>query len=157
MSSTPLPDRSLPASPIALSAGSGSSTSLLAGLNVGRIASVTIIAPLVAASMVWIFENDFVDLLVSTLCVGYTTMLLFTLAGNLRLVRSGRMPREAAQIVAIVVGSALGTVVTGLVKGRPFATMFTERLSGFVATSGRHRFRMRRRRGLLQPRTQRAG
>jgi len=109
---------------------------LLAGLTIRRVASVTIIALLVAGSMVWFFDNEFVDLLVSTMCVGYTTMLLFTMAGNLSFVQSGRVPREAAQIVAVIAGSALGTVVTGVVKGRPIATMLTERLSGFVATSG---------------------
>ncbi len=94
------------------------------------------IAVLVAASMVWFFENEFLDLLVSTLCVGYTTMILFTMAGNLPIVRRGLMPREAAQIVAVIAGSALGTVLTGIVKGRGIETMFTERLAGFVATCG---------------------
>ena len=110
--------------------------SLFAGLTIGRIGSVAAIAVLVAASMVWFFDNEFPDLLVSTLCVGYTTMLLFTMASNLSPVRSGRVPREAAQIVAVIAGSGLGTVVTGIVKGRPLATLLTERLSGFVATSG---------------------
>jgi LytS/YehU family sensor histidine kinase len=63
-------------------------------------------------------------------------MLLFTLAGNLSFVQSGRVPREAAQIVAVIMGSAVGTVVTGVVKGRELETLLTERLSGFVATSG---------------------
>ena len=110
--------------------------SLLAGLTARRVATVTGIAVLVAATMVWFFHNEFGDLLVSTLCVGYTTMLLFTMAGNLSFVQSGRVPREAAQIVAVVAGSALGTVLTGVVKGRPLETLLTERLSGFVATCG---------------------
>jgi signal transduction histidine kinase len=109
---------------------------LLSGLTVRRVASVTVIAVLVAASMVWFFSNEFLDLLVSTLCVGYTTMLLFTMASNLSFVQSGRLPREAAQIVAVIAGSGIGTVVTGIVKGRPLETMLTERLSGFVATCG---------------------
>ncbi len=94
------------------------------------------IAVLVAGSMVWFFENEFLDLLVSTLCVGYTTMILFTMAGNLAIVRRGLIPREAAQIVAVIAGSAFGTVLTGIVKGRGVETIFTERLAGFVATSG---------------------
>jgi signal transduction histidine kinase len=110
--------------------------SLLFGLTLQRVAWVTVIALGVAASMVWFFDNEFPDLLVSTLCVGYTTMLLFTMAGNLSFVQAGRVPREAAQIVAVIAGSALGTVVTGLVKGRPLQTMLTDSLSGFVATSG---------------------
>ncbi len=109
--------------------------SLLRGLTIGRAAWVTAIALVVAGSMVWFLHNEFVDLLVSTLCVAYTTMLLFTIAGNLSVVRSGRVPREAAQIVAVIAGSGIGTVVTTIVKGRPLATMFTERLSGFVLTS----------------------
>ena len=94
------------------------------------------IAVLVAGSMVWFFENEFLDLLVSTLCVGYTTMILFTMAGNLGIVQRGTIPREAAQILAVIAGSALGTVLTGMVKGRTIETMFTERLAGFVATTG---------------------
>jgi signal transduction histidine kinase len=109
---------------------------LFAGLTLQRLGSVTVIALLVAASMVWFFENEFLDLLVSTLCVGWTTMLLFTMASNLAIVQSGRVAREAAQIVAVIAGSALGTVITGVVKGRPLDTLLTERLSGFVATSG---------------------
>jgi signal transduction histidine kinase len=111
-------------------------TGLLAGLTIKRVGSVTLIAVLVAASMVWFFDNEFLDLLVSTLCVGYTTMLLFTMASNFSFVQSGRVPREAAQIVAVIAGSGVGTVLTGIVKGRSLATLLTERLSGFVATSG---------------------
>ena len=114
----------------------GADGSLFAGLTLRRVLSVTTIALLVAGSMVWFFENEFLDLLVSTLCVGYTTMLLFTIASNLSIVRAGRFPREAAQIVAVLAGSALGTVLTGVVKGRSIDTLLTEKLSGFVATSG---------------------
>ena len=106
------------------------------GLTIERVGWVTAIALLAAGSMVWFFGNDFLDLLVSTLCVAYTTMLLFTMAGNLGLVQRGRVPREAAQIVAVIAGSALGTVVAQVVKGRSLDDLLTERLSGFVATSG---------------------
>ena len=117
-------------------AGSPGSSSLFSGLSIMRIGWVTMIAVLVAASMVWFFENEFLDLLVSTLCVAYTTMMLFTMAGNLAIVRRGTIPREAAQIVAVIAGSALGTVLTAIVKGRSVEAMFTERFAGFVATSG---------------------
>ncbi len=114
----------------------GEHVSLLHGLTPRRIVSVTTIALLVAGSIIWFLHNEFLDLLVSTLCVAYTTMLLFTIASNLSVVRSGRVAREAAQIVAVIAGSGLGTIVTTLVKGRPLSTMFTERLSGFVTTCG---------------------
>ena len=106
------------------------------GLTLERIVWVTMIALVAAGSMVWFFRNDFLDLLVSTLCVAYTTMLLFTLAGNLAIVQRGAIPREAAQILAVIAGSALGTVVTAIVKGRSLQELLDERLAGFVATSG---------------------
>ena len=106
------------------------------GLTIERVGWVTMIALLAAGSMVWFFDNEFLDLLVSTLCVAYTMLLLFTMASNLRIVQSGRVAREAAQIVAVLAGAALGTVVAQLVKGRSLEGLLTERLSGFVATSG---------------------
>ena len=106
------------------------------GLSIERVGWVTTLALIAAGSMVWFFGNEFLDLLVSTLCVGYTMMVLFTLAGNLPVVQRGHVAREGAQIVAVVAGSALGTVVAQLVKGRSLEGMLTERLSGFVATSG---------------------
>jgi sensor histidine kinase YesM len=60
-------------------------------------------------------------------------MLLFTMAGN---IRQRVMPRELAQVVAIVVGSSLGTVLAGVLKGRAIAQMFSERLSGVMITMG---------------------
>jgi len=59
--------------------------------------------------------------------VGYTSMVLFTIAGNLR---TSQMPREVRQVLAIVAGSFIGTVLTGIVKGRDLLQMFTERLAG---------------------------
>ena len=139
MSSHPAPTdlRPAPATPASENDAHGThAPSLLSGLTIQRVGWVTMIALVVAGSMVWFFNNEFVDLLISTLCVGYTTMLLFTMSANLAIVQSGRVPREAAQIVAVIAGSALGTVVTGIVKGRSLSTLLTERLSGFVATSG---------------------
>src|SRR5205085_7423097 len=48
-------------------------------------------------------------------------------AGNLR---QTRIPREVAQVLAIVAGSFIGTVLTGFVKGRDLQQMFTERIAG---------------------------
>ncbi len=110
--------------------------SLFQGLTIARLGWVTAMAVVVAGSMVWFFENEFLDLLVSTLCVGYVTMVLFTVAGNLAIVRRGRVPREAAQIVAVIAGSGLGTLVTGFVKGRTVGVMLTDNIAGFIATCG---------------------
>jgi sensor histidine kinase YesM len=92
-----------------------------------RVAWVTLICIVATASVVWFFFNTYLDLLVTALCVGYTSMVLFTVAGNLR---RSPWPREVMQVLAIVVGSFLGTVLTGFVKGRDLTQMFTERLAG---------------------------
>jgi len=60
-------------------------------------------------------------------------MVLFTIAGN---IRQQAMPREAMQVLAIVIGSFLGTVLAGLLKGRNLASMFSERLAGVTITMG---------------------
>jgi signal transduction histidine kinase len=107
--------------------------SLLEGLTVRRVLAVTALCAAADLAVVGLFSNTYWDLLVSALCVGYTSMLLFTIAGN---VRQGLLPREAAQVLAVVVGSFLGTVLTGIVKGRDLAEMFHERLSGVMITMG---------------------
>ncbi len=109
---------------------------LFPGLTLMRVGRVTTIAFLVDAAVIRFFEDAFLDLLVATLCVGYVTMVLFTMAGNLRIVQRGAFPREAAQIIAVIVGSLAGTILTVLIKERPLDTMFAERLAGFVATCG---------------------
>ena len=106
---------------------------LFEGLTIRRVLVVTAISAAAAGAVVWTFLNTYRDLLVSALCVGYANMLLFTLAGN---IRSSRVPREARQILAIVVGSFLGTILAGLVKGRDLRTMFAERLAGISITMG---------------------
>ena len=106
---------------------------LLDGLTVRRVASVTAVCAVAAASVVWFFFNTYVDLMVTALCVGYTSMLLYTLATNLR---QAVLPREAMQVMAIVSGSILGTILAGLLKGRSVAHMFTERLSGVAISMG---------------------
>jgi sensor histidine kinase YesM len=106
---------------------------LLDGLTVRRVLAVTALCVVASLSIVWLFSNTYWDLLVSALCVGYTSMLLFTWAGN---VRQTRLPREAMQVLAVVAGSFLGTLLAGLVKGRTLTHMFTERLAGVTITMG---------------------
>ncbi len=106
---------------------------LFEGLTVRRVLVVTAICAAAAGVVVWGFLNTYRDLLVSALCVGYTSMVLFTLAGN---IRQSRIPREVMQLGAIVLGSFLGTVLAGIVKGRGIRTMFAERMSGVSITMG---------------------
>jgi sensor histidine kinase YesM len=106
---------------------------LLDGLTVRRVAWVTAICAAAAGSVVWIFFNTYLDLLVTALCVGYTSLLLYTVATN---IRQDRLPREAMQILAIVAGSVLGTILAGFVKGRSIAMMFTDRFWGVAISMG---------------------
>ena len=104
---------------------------LFEGLTVRRVAWVTGICAVATGMTVVFFLNTFLDLLVSALCVGYTSMVFFTVFGNLR---QKRYPREVMQVFAIVTGSFLGTILAGLVKGRDIATMLAERLGGVMIT-----------------------
>ena len=106
---------------------------LFEGLSVRRVLVVTVICAAAAAMVVRGFLNTYSDLLVSALCVGYTSMVLFTVAGNLR---QSRVPREVIQVAAIVLGSFVGTMLAGAVKGRDVRLMFTERLDGVLITMG---------------------
>ncbi len=106
---------------------------LFDGLTLKRVVLVSVLCVWASAAAVWFFVNTYLDLLVSALCVGYTSMLLFTVATNLE---QRRIPREAAQVIAIIVGSALGTVLAGVVKGRDLSMMFNERLYGVLITMG---------------------
>ena len=106
---------------------------LFEGLTTRRVLVVTAICAVAAAMVVRSFLNTYPDLLVSALCVGYTSMLLFTMAGNMR---QSRLPREVVQVGAIVVGSFVGTVLAGIVKGRDIRHMFGERLEGVSITMG---------------------
>jgi signal transduction histidine kinase len=117
----------------AVNATPASPPSLLEGLTVRRVLAVTALCAAADLAVVGLFANTYWDLLVSALCVGYTSMLLFTIAGN---VRQSVLPREAAQVLAVLLGSFLGTVLTGIVKGRDFFEMFHERLSGVMITMG---------------------
>ena len=110
-----------------------SSAHLFEGLTVQRVLWVTVICMVATAITVGFFINTYLDLLLSALCVGYTSMVLFTVAGN---VRQGRLPREAMQIMAVVAGSVLGVIVSGLIKGRDISSMFNERLVGVAISMG---------------------
>ena len=110
-----------------------STAQLLQGLTVRRVLTVTAVCAAAAGAVVWFFLNTYFDLLLTALCVGYTSMVLFTIAGNVRQVR---VPREAMQLLAIIAGSILGTILAGLLKGRSFSMMFTERLSGVAISMG---------------------
>ena len=109
------------------------STYLLEGLTWRRVAWVTGVCIVASGMVVWFFLNTYFDLLLSALCVGYTSMVVFTIATN---IRQDVMKRETIQVLAIVVGSFLGTILAGLVKGRSLSTMFTERLWGVTITMG---------------------
>ncbi|HYC36226.1 MAG TPA: histidine kinase [Usitatibacter sp.] len=106
---------------------------LFEGLSVRRVLWVTVVSATAAGAVVWLFLNTYLDLLVTALCVGYTSMVLFTVAGN---IRQSLFPREAMQILAIIAGSVLGTILAGFVKGRSLGGMFTERLSGVAISMG---------------------
>ncbi len=108
-------------------------TRLFEGLTLKRVLLVTVLCVWAAGAIVWFFANTYLDLLVSALCVGYTSMVLFTAATN---VRGHRLPQWVIQVGAIIVGSFLGTMLAGIVKGRPLATMFTERYYGVLITMG---------------------
>jgi len=105
---------------------------LFAGLTWRRAAWTVVLAAAAAASVTWYFQNTYLDLLVSALCMGFSIMLAITIAGNLRQIL---MPREGAQMLGVVFGSFLGILVVGVVKGRDLAEMFTERLWGVTITT----------------------
>jgi sensor histidine kinase YesM len=106
---------------------------LFEGLTLRRTLAVTAICIVAAAVIAWFALNTYLDLLVSALCVGYTSMVFFTVAGN---IRQTRVKREQMHVLAIIAGSFLGTVLAGVVKGRDLTQMFTERLSGVSITMG---------------------
>ena len=106
---------------------------LLEGLTARRVLWVTAICAAACGMVVWLFENTYLDLLVTALCVGYTSMLLFTVAGNMR---QQRIPSEAVQVLAVVAGSVLGTILAGFVKGRALSDMLNERLVGVAISMG---------------------
>jgi len=112
---------------------SGARPHLLEGLTLRRVSWVTAICAAACGIVSPIYLNTYWDLLVTALCVGYTSMLLFTVASN---VRQAAMPREGMQILAVLAGPVLGTILAGLLKGRSFTQMFQERLWGIAISIG---------------------
>src|SRR6185295_18926643 len=106
---------------------------LLEGLTPRRVLYVTATCVVATAMVVWFFINTYIDLLITALCVGYVSMVLFTIAGN---VRQTWLPREAMQVLAVIAGSVLGTILAGFVKGRDISNMLTERLVGVAISMG---------------------
>ena len=61
------------------------------------------------------------------LCVGFSIMVLVTVAGNLH-IRS--LPRDARMMIAVILGSILGTVITSTLKGRNLLGMLQHASEG---------------------------
>ena len=79
---------------------------LFEGLTVRRVLVVTVICASAAALVVRTFLNTYPDLLVSALCVGYTSMLLFTMGGNLRQSRLKQIRGRATDLAKSLVDAA---------------------------------------------------
>lgn len=108
---------------------------LLEGLTFRRAAAVTALSGTVAVVLgsSGVFTNALWELVVIALCVGYTSMLLFTVAGNMP---QRRVPRPAMQVLGVVLGSIIGTVLGAVVRGTRFADIVSERLMGASVTIG---------------------
>ena len=91
---------------------------LLKGLSWGRVSWTAALSALVAAASVRFFINTYLDLLISSLCVGFSIMLLVTLAGNARI---RRLPREALNATRMAAG------VPPIASGTPFASAIVGR------------------------------
>jgi sensor histidine kinase YesM len=106
---------------------------LFEGLTARRVLYVTVTCMVATAMVVGFFINTYLDLLLTALCVGYSSMVLFTIAGN---VRQTRLPREAMQVLAVIAGSVLGVILASILKGRPLSTLLSERLVGVAISMG---------------------
>jgi len=106
---------------------------LLEGLTVRRVIAVTVICLCAAIASRTFFTNTIYELLLIALCIGYTSMLFFTIATN---VHGSGLPTVVRQVLAIVLGSVLGTILAGVIRGFNIAHMFTERLWGASMTMG---------------------
>jgi signal transduction histidine kinase len=91
---------------------------LFEGLNLKRVVITAFIAVVVTSVIVWGLENTFLDLLVTALCLAMAIMVAVTVAGNMR---QRWISREAAQLLAVIPGAMLGTLMTVIVKGRTLA------------------------------------
>ncbi len=108
---------------------------LFEGLNARRVLAVTALSGTVAVVLgfLGLFINPSWELVVIGLCVGYTSMALFTVAGN---VPQSRIPRPAMQLIGIALGSVIGTVLGAVVRGRSLSDIASERLMGAAITIG---------------------
>jgi len=106
---------------------------LFEGLTVRRVIAVTVICFCATIVSRAFFTNTFFELLLIALCIGYTSMLFFTIATNLH---ASAIPREGRQVLAIILGSFLGTILAGVIRGFNIGHMFTERLWGASMTMG---------------------
>jgi sensor histidine kinase YesM len=104
---------------------------LFRGLTFQRLLATAGICALVAFPLVWVFEPGYPYILLSTLCVGFTITLAFTVAGNLP---QTRIPRAAAQMIAVLIAAPVGTLLTAFVRGGSLVGIFTgtARLSGTI-------------------------
>ena len=76
---------------------------LFEGLTVRRVIAVTVICFAAAFCIRPFFINPLIEQLLIATCIGYTSMLLFTIATNLEI----GVPREVRQVLSVFVGSFL--------------------------------------------------
>ena len=97
---------------------------ILRGVTWKRVAITFVINTVVVAiAKLGGITNPFPDLLVSGQVVGFSIMLAVSAAGNLALTR---VSRPVAQLLAVVLGSFVGTVLVVIVKGRNPMAVLTE-------------------------------
>ena len=99
-------------------------TGLLKGVTWRRVAITFVINTAVVALIEWLgIENPFLDLLVTGQIIGFSIMLAVSAAGNMNL---RRITKPVAQLIAVVVGSLIGTVLVVIVKGHDLIATFTK-------------------------------
>ena len=103
------------------------------GLTVRRVLAVTVICVVASVVSRGFFTNTIWELMLIALCIGYTSMLFYTVATNLH---ASTLRSEYRQVLAIFLGSFLGTILAGVIRGFNIGHMFTERLWGASMTMG---------------------
>ena len=100
-------------------------TDILSGITWRRVAITFVFNTAVVAILKVVpgIENPFPDLLISGQVVGFSIMFAVSAAGNLKL---RWVPKPAAQLIAVVLASLVGTVLVILVKGRSLVDTFAE-------------------------------
>ena len=106
---------------------------LFEGLTVRRVIAVTVVCIFASFATRVFFTNTMLELILIALCIGYTSMLFFTVATNLH---GSFLRTEVRQVLAIIAGSFLGTILAGVVRGFNIGHMLTERLWGASMTIG---------------------